>query len=64
MKSFAESGLGVFPCPAGLAVEIERQHRVECAGVLKDATVSYHAITARRRVEHRGVEAIRSGSKG
>ena len=58
MKSFGESGAGLFPAPAGLAAPIERQHSVECLGVLKDAEVSYFAVTVERRVEHRGVEAI------
>jgi len=58
MKSFSESGLGLFPAPSGLATAIERQHGVETLGVLKDATVSYYAVTVKRGVEHLGVEAI------
>lgn len=58
MKSFSESGAGLFPAPAGLAPQIERQHSVETLGVLKDAEVSYHAVTLERRLEHPGVEAI------
>ena len=58
MKSFSESGVGLFPSPAGLASEIERQHEVELVGVLKDAEVAYYAVTVERRIEHRGVEAI------
>jgi LysR family transcriptional activator of nhaA len=58
MKSFSESGAGLFPAPSGLALEIERQHGVESVGTLKDAEVSYYAVTVERRLEHRGVEAI------
>ena len=58
MKSFAESGTGLFPSPAGLSEVIERQHGVQCLGVLKDAEVAYYAITIERRLEHRSVEAI------
>ena len=58
MKSFSESGAGLFPAPSGLAPEIERQHGVESVGTLKDAEVSYYAVTVERRLEHRGVEAI------
>jgi LysR family transcriptional activator of nhaA len=58
MKSFSESGTGLFPAPSGLAESIERQHRVERLGVLKDAEVSYYAVTVERGVEHRGVETI------
>ena len=58
MKSFSESGTGLFPSPAGLAEVIERQHGVQCLGVLKDAEVAYHAVTIERRLEHRGIEAI------
>ena len=58
MKSFGESGVGLFPAPSGLASEIERQHGVESIGTLKDAEVSYYAVTVERRLEHRGVEAI------
>jgi LysR family transcriptional activator of nhaA len=63
MKSFSESGKGLFPAPSGLAPEIERQHRVESLGVLKDAEVSYHAVTVEQRLEHRGVEAIRQAKR-
>ena len=58
MKSFSESGAGLFPAPSGLASEIEHQHGVESVGTLKDAEVSYYAVTVERRLEHRGVEAI------
>jgi len=58
MKSFSESGAGLFPAPAGLATQIERQHSVETLGVLKDAEVSYYAVTLEHRLEHPGVEAI------
>ncbi len=58
MKSFSESGLGLFPAPSSLAASVERQHGVKSLGVLKDAEVSYYAVTVKRGVEHRGVEAI------
>lgn len=58
MKTLGESGAGLFPAPSGLAPAIERQHGVTTLGVLKDAEVSYYAITVQRRIEHRGVEAI------
>lgn len=58
MKSFSESGSGLFPAPSGLAAEIERQHGVEILGTLKDAEISYFAVTIERRLQHRGVEAI------
>jgi LysR family transcriptional activator of nhaA len=58
MKSFSESGAGLFPAPSGLAESIERQHCVESLGILKDAEVAYYAVTVERGIEHRGVEAI------
>lgn len=58
MKSFGEVGAGLFPAPAGLATAIERQHGVACLGTLKDAEVSYHAVTVDQRVEHPGARAI------
>lgn len=58
MKAFSETGVGLFPAPAGLGPAIERQHGVECLGILKDAEVAYYAVTVERRVEHRGVLAI------
>jgi len=64
MKSFSESGAGLFPAPAGLRQAIERQHSVETLGVLKDAEVSYYAVTIETRLEHPGVDAIcRVGSR-
>lgn len=58
MKTFGERGTGLFPAPAALAEEIEHQHEVERLGVLKDAEVSYFAVTVERRIEHPGVAAI------
>jgi LysR family transcriptional activator of nhaA len=64
MKSFSESGAGLFPAPAGLKSAIERQHSVETLGVLKDSGISYYAVTVERRLEHPGVEAIcRAGAR-
>lgn len=58
MKSFSESGAGLFPAPVGFAPAIERQHAVEMLGVLADAEVTYHAVTVEKRLEHPGVEAV------
>ena len=58
MKSFSESGTGLFPAPVGLQPAIERQHAVKMLGVLADAEVTYYAVTVEKRLEHPGVEAI------
>ena len=65
MKTFSETGAGLFPAPAGLAQELERQHGVALLGVLDDYTVSYFAITVERHLEHPAVAAIcRAGAEG
>lgn len=58
MKTFGEEGGALFPAPSALAGSIERQHGVLCLGDLKDADVSYFAVTVERRLEHPGVQAI------
>jgi LysR family transcriptional activator of nhaA len=62
MKSFGESGAGLFPSPVGLASAIERQHSVEALGVLSGAEVSYHAVTTKRRLAHPGIDAVCAGA--
>ena len=58
MKSFSETGAGLFPAPAALAEDLARQHGTATLGVLDDYTVSYFAITVERHLEHPGVAAI------
>ncbi|MEM7355549.1 MAG: LysR family transcriptional regulator [Acidobacteriota bacterium] len=58
MKSFGESGAGLFPAPAGLADDLERQHGAKLLGVLDEYSVSYFGLTVERQLEHPGVAAI------
>ena len=55
MKSFGETGLGVFPVPAIVADEIEEQYGVEPIGEITELIEDFYAITVERRVEHPAV---------
>ena len=58
MKSFSETGAGLFPAPAALSLDLQRQHGAALLGVLDGYSVSYFAITVERYFEHPGVAAI------
>ncbi len=58
MKSFGETGAGLFPAPAALSEDLARQHGAALLGVLDGYAVSYFAITVERQLVHPGVAAI------
>jgi len=65
MKAFGQSGAGVFPAPAAMAVEIEAHYGVVLLGQTEDMHERFFVISAERRLTHPAVvavsEAARSG---
>ncbi|KFN45246.1 LysR family transcriptional regulator [Arenimonas metalli] len=49
MKTFGASGIGAFPAPLTVRIEIERLYGVELVGVLEGVTERYYAISTERR---------------
>jgi LysR family transcriptional activator of nhaA len=65
MKAFGQSGAGVFPAPAAMALEIEAHYGVARLGQTEDMHERFFAISAERRLTHPAVvtvtETARSG---
>jgi len=58
MKSFGQSGAGVFPAPAAMALEIEGRYGVVLLGQTEDVHERFFAISAERRLTHPAVVAV------
>lgn len=65
MKAFGQSGAGVFPAPAAMALEIEGHYGVVLLGQTEEMHERFFVISAERRLTHPAViavsEAARSG---
>lgn len=58
MKSFGQSGLGIFFMPSIIADEVCKNFDVEIIGQLDEITQKFYAISAERKVRHPAVAAI------
>ena len=63
LKVFGQEGLGLFPAPAALRNEIERQYRVRLIGTIDDLQERFYAISAERRLKHPAVLAITDAAR-
>jgi LysR family transcriptional activator of nhaA len=63
LKVFGQEGIGIFPAPAAIRTEIERQYRVKHVGTLEQLQERYYAISVERRLKHPAVVAISTAAK-
>lgn len=63
LKAFGQAGVGVFPAPAVIAREIERQYQVRLIGEVAEINERYYAISIERRLRHPAVLAIREQAR-
>ncbi len=63
MKSFGETGAGIFPAPLLIAEQICRQYQVFRLGVLPQVREAYYAISVERRITHPATLAISRASE-
>lgn len=63
MKSFGQSGEGIFPSALAIEPEICRQYQVECLGQVEGVREQFFAISAERRIKHPAVLAITNTAK-
>lgn len=64
LKSFGQSGAGVFPGTSAISAEICAQHRVQQIGTIDDVTERYYAISVERRIRHPAVAAVVAAAPG
>lgn len=63
MKAFGQSGAGVFPAPAAMALEIEAHYGVVPLGRTEDMHERFFAISAERRLTHPAVIAVSDAAR-
>lgn len=63
LKVFGQGGLGLFPAPTVLELDIARQYRVVVAGRLPDVRERFYAISVERRLRHPAVVAISQAAR-
>jgi len=63
MKAFGQSGAGIFPAPAAMALEIEAHYGVALLGQTEDMRERFFAISAERRLTHPAVVAVRETAR-
>lgn len=64
MKAFGQAGRGVFPAPAVLAGEVERQFNVREIGRTSAVREAFYAITGERRITHPAVLTVTDAARG
>ncbi|MEJ2794751.1 transcriptional activator NhaR [Iodobacter sp. LRB] len=63
MKAFGRAGAGVFPAPAIMEEEIQKQQGAELIGHIKSVVVNYYAISVERRLSHPAVLAVSAAAR-
>lgn len=64
MKVFGQLGTGLFPVPAVIRAEVERQYDVRVVGRVDGFVERFYAITGERRLKHPAVVAISEAARG
>jgi LysR family transcriptional activator of nhaA len=63
LKVFGQTGLGIFPAPAVIAKEVERQYQVRRVGRLDQVRERFFAISVERKLKHPAVVAISESAR-
>lgn len=63
LQVFGHGGAGIFPIPAAVLGEVQRQFDVELVGYLDDVQLHFYAITLQRKLTHPAVAAISAAAK-
>ena len=58
MKTFGQDGVGVFPTPSVMEVEVKRQYGVQVVGRAEEIRARFYAISPERRLKNPAVMAI------
>lgn len=60
LNTFGGSGLGLFPAPSALALDVKQQFGAVPVGELSQVREQFYAISNERKIRHPAVEAILS----
>lgn len=63
LKTFGQAGVGAFPAPSAVELEVGRQYRVEAVGRVETIVERFYAISVERRLKHPAVVAITEAAR-
>lgn len=63
LRAFGETGVGVFPLPSVVEMQIRRQKAMRAIGVTNEVRTQFYAISAERKLQHPAVLAIRNAAR-
>lgn len=63
LKVFGQTGQGIFPAPAVIANEVQRQYNVRIVGRTDEVRERFYAISLERRLKHPAVVAISEAAR-
>lgn len=58
LKTFGQSGVGLFPAPSVIEAEVRQQYGVQTVGRVNDVRERFYAISVERKLKHPAVVAI------
>lgn len=58
MTSFGARGVGIFPAPSVVEIDISRQYGLEAIGTPEKVKQQFYAVTVDRKIKHPAVQAI------
>ncbi len=58
MKAFGQAGLGLFPTPEAIAVEVQRQYAVQLVDRVPEIRERYYAVSCEERLQHPAAVAL------
>jgi len=63
MKTFGESGAGIFTSPQAVEHDVLAKYRVELVGRTDEVTERFYAISAERRIKHPAISVITEAAR-
>jgi LysR family transcriptional activator of nhaA len=63
LKVFGQKGIGVFPVPAVIEKEVNRQYGVCRVGGVNDVTERFYAVSLERKLRHPAVIAVNEAAR-
>jgi LysR family transcriptional activator of nhaA len=63
LKVFGQAGHGIFPVPAMIADEVQRQYQVRRVGRVDRVRERFYAISVERKLKHPAVIAISEAAR-
>ena len=64
LKAFGQAGVGIFPVPAAIEVDVRKQYGVALVGRVDELRERFYAVSLERRLKHPAVVAITHAARG